>query len=98
MANAKNGRKKKLTKALVAIVILVLAIIVESVITSDEQQVPEQPNISNSQTQEQPTELTEELKLHMIDVGQADCFLFMKGDKVALVDCGTRSTGKDAVE
>lgn len=98
MANAKNGRKKKLTKALLAIVILVLAIIVESVITSDEQQVPEQPNISNSQTQEQPTELTEELKLHMIDVGQADCFLFMKGDKVALVDCGTRSTGKDAVE
>lgn len=98
MANAKNGRKKKLTKALLAIVILVLAIIVESVITSDEQQVPEQPNISNSQTREQPTELTEELKLHMIDVGQADCFLFMKGDKVALVDCGTRSTGKDAVE
>lgn len=98
MANAKNGRKKKLTKALLAIVILVLAIIVESVITSDEQQVPEQPNISNSQTQEQPTELTGELKLHMIDVGQADCFLFVKGDKVALVDCGTRSTGKDAVE
>ena len=98
MANAKNGRKKKLTKALLAIVILVLAIIVESVITSDEQQVPEQPNISNSQTQEQPTEVTGELKLHMIDVGQADCFLFVKGDKVALVDCGTRSTGKDAVE
>ena len=99
MANAKNGRKKtKLTKVLLAIVILVLVITVESVITSDEQQVPEQPNISNSQTQEQPTEATGELKLHMIDVGQADCFLFIQGDKVALVDCGTRSTGKDAVE
>ena len=99
MANAKNGRKKtKLTKVLLEIVILVLVITVESVITSDEQQVPEQPNISNSQTQEQPTEATGELKLHMIDVGQADCFLFIQGDKVALVDCGTRSTGKDAVE
>ena len=63
MANAKNGRKKKLTKALLAIVILVLAIIVEYVITSDEQQVPEQPNISNSQTQEQPTQATGQLKL-----------------------------------
>lgn len=98
MANAKNGRKKKLTKALLAIVILVLAIIVEYVITSDEQQVPEQPNISNSQTQEQPTQATGQLKLYMIDVGQADSFLFVKGDKVALIDCGTRSTGKDAVE
>lgn len=98
MANAKNGRKKKLTKALLAIVILVLAIIVEYVITSDEQQVPEQPNISNSQTQEQPTQATGELKLYMIDVGQADSFLFVKGNKVALIDCGTRSTGKDVVE
>ena len=98
MVNAKNGRKKKLTKALLAIIILVLAIIVETVITSDEQQEPEQPNISNSQTQEQPTEVTGDLKLHMIDVGQADSFLFVKGDEVALVDCGTRSTGKDAVE
>lgn len=98
MVNTKNGRKKKLTKALLAIIILVLVIIVETVITSDKQQEPEQPNISNSQTQEQPTEVTGELKLHMIDVGQADSFLFVKGDKVALVDCGTRSTGKDAVE
>lgn len=98
MVNTKNGRKKKLTKVLLAIIILVLAIIVETVITSDEQQEPEQPNISNSQTQEQPTEVTGDLKLHMIDVGQADSFLFVKGDKVALVDCGTRSTGKDAVE
>lgn len=98
MVNAKNGRKKKLTKALLAIIILVLVIIVETVITSDEQQEPEQPNISNSQTQEQPTEVTGELNLHMIDVGQADSFLFVKGDEVALVDCGTRSTGKDAVE
>ena len=39
-----------------------------------------------------------ELVVHMIDVGQADCFLFIQDDETILVDCGTRSTGKDAVE
>lgn len=36
-----------------------------------------------------------ELVVHMIDVGQADSFLLVQGDQVALVDCGTRSRGKD---
>lgn len=99
MVNTKNGRnKKKLTKTLLAIVILVFVIILKTIITNDEQQVLEQPNISSSQTQNQPTQATGELKLHMIDVGQADSFLFVKDDKVALIDCGTRSTGMDAVE
>ena len=39
-----------------------------------------------------------ELVVHMIDVGQADCFLLIQDDETILVDCGTRSTGKDAVE
>lgn len=39
-----------------------------------------------------------QLVVHMIDVGQADCFLLVKDDYTALVDCGTRSTGKDAVK
>lgn len=39
-----------------------------------------------------------QLVVHMIDVGQADCFLLIQDDMTALVDCGTRSTGKDAVE
>lgn len=34
----------------------------------------------------------------MIDVGQADCFLLVQEGNMALVDCGTRSTGKDAVQ
>lgn len=38
-----------------------------------------------------------QLVVHMIDVGQADCFLLVQDGKTALVDCGTRSTGKDAV-
>lgn len=43
--------------------------------------------------------LTEgELILTMIDVGQADSFLFIQDGKTALVDCGTRSSGDDVVE
>lgn len=41
--------------------------------------------------------LNGELELIMIDVGQADCFLLMQNGETALVDCGTRSTGKQAI-
>lgn len=39
-----------------------------------------------------------EMKVYMIDVGQADSFLLVQEDQTALIDCGTRSTGKDVVE
>ena len=38
------------------------------------------------------------LNLHMIDCGQGDSFLFEQSGKYALIDCGTRSTGKNVVE
>lgn len=42
--------------------------------------------------------LEDVLEVTMIDVGQADCFLLRQGKKTCLIDCGTRATGKDAVE
>lgn len=39
-----------------------------------------------------------ELNVYMIDVGQADSFLFVQNGQTALIDCGTRSTGKDVVK
>lgn len=39
-----------------------------------------------------------ELELTMIDVGQADSFLLIQGDEIALIDCGTRSSGDDVVK
>lgn len=38
------------------------------------------------------------LYLHMIDCGQGDSFLFEQDGQYGLIDCGTRSTGKDVVE
>jgi len=79
-----NGKsgRKKLVKTLATIIILVLASIL-GINLNDE--APEQ-NVEG------------QLVVHMIDVGQADCFLLVQDDQTALVDCGTRSTGKDAVE
>ena len=38
------------------------------------------------------------LQVHMIDCGQADSFLFEQNGEYGLIDCGTRSTGKDVVK
>lgn len=38
------------------------------------------------------------MHIHMIDCGQADSFLFEQNGKYGLVDCGTRSSGKDVVK
>ena len=91
MANAKNGRKRRLNITLLVFIILIIAVIVEQ----QHQKELENPKIPNDYTE---VNLSGELKLHMIDVGQADCFLFIQGDKAALVDCGTRTTGKEAVK
>ena len=40
----------------------------------------------------------EELMLYMFDVGQGDSFLLVQDGQTALIDCGTRETGKDVVE
>lgn len=96
MANAKSGRKKKLNKVLLAIVILFIVTIADIIVTNWQEH--EDTNDSEKKTQEQPIEIVGEVTLHMIDVGQADSFLFVQEGKVALVDCGTRSTGKDVVE
>ena len=38
------------------------------------------------------------LQVHMIDCGQAESFLFEQNGEYGLIDCGTRSTGKDVVK
>ena len=38
------------------------------------------------------------LILTMFDIGQAECFLFEKGNVTALIDCGNTSQGKNIVD
>lgn len=90
MANVKSERKKirrdkffEFVKALLAIIVALFFIEPITEFVSEE---------PINQTVEG------ELYLTMIDVGQADSFLFMQDGKIALVDCGTRSTGEDVVK
>ena len=98
MSNGKSGRKK-LAKPL-ATIIAVIVLVIASVLGIDVTEfLPESQDTPTQQGTTIPSQNVEgELIVHMIDVGQADCFLLIQNGKTALVDCGTRSTGKDAVE
>lgn len=98
MSNGKSGRKK-LAKTLATIIaVIVIAIapflgidLTTSILENETHPTQQDATIPNQN-------LEGELVVHMIDVGQADCFLLIQDGETALVDCGTRSTGKDAVE
>ena len=108
MANDKSERRKKIAKkvgkVLIFILILVLYCVYEIKFSDTDVNTNETQTDTTEQLEEDSTqsnvEITAkgELVLTMIDVGQADCFLLEQEGKTALVDCGTRSTGKDAVE
>ena len=96
MTNGKSGRK---VKKLITTIISILVVLVASFFGIDVMETT--PNSEEIQTQETtiPIQSPEgELIVHMIDVGQADCFLLVQDEATALVDCGTRSTGDDAVQ
>lgn len=103
MANDKSGRKK-LAKGLATIIILVFASILWIILGISpgvnfwKTILETTPGNIAEATRPTTQEVEGELVVHMIDVGQADCFLLVQNEKIALVDCGTRSTGKDAVE
>lgn len=94
---------RKIGKVLIICVILILWYVYEtqfSEATSDieETQTIQQHEQSYTESNGNTSEAEGELTLTMIDVGQADCFFFEQSGKTAIVDCGTRSTGKVAVE
>jgi len=111
MANVKNDRNKKLRNTLGMIIFILLLFYFFYTFyygNNDNSSVEEGQTLSigqNAEVHENQNEIQNEtqnyidgeLTLVMIDVGQADCFLLKQGDMTALVDCGTRSTGKDAV-
>lgn len=98
MANTNNDRKKRLSKAIVTIAILLIAAVVTAnqVGEGDPSNTGTQPNGQTSSSEVQNPQ--GELRLTMIDCGQADSFLLEQNGETCLVDCGTRSTGKDVVQ
>lgn len=95
MANVKSGRGKKVIGIIIFIVVIVLSYYFETSKIDDNNHA----NDTNLELKIEHKEYTQgELILTMIDVGQADSFLLMQDGKTALIDCGTRSTGKDVVK
>lgn len=98
MANTNNDRKKQISKIIVTIAILLIATVVTAnqVGESEPSNTGTQPNEQTSSSEVQNPQ--GELRLTMIDCGQADSFLLEQNGETCLVDCGTRSTGKDVVQ
>ena len=98
MANGKSGRKK-LTNPLAAIIGIIFLVLASALGIDITEIIPKETTSATEQQETQQIQNVEgTLVVHMIDVGQADCFLLVQDEMTALVDCGTRSTGKDAVQ
>lgn len=106
MANVKNENDDKIRKqqkirrviGIIIFIIMVVFYLYESYNSSEETQEFETTVEVTDETAQYNADVDGELILTMIDVGQADSFLLIQNGKTALIDCGTRSTGKDAVE
>ena len=98
MSNGKSGRKKlaKTLATIIAVIVVAIAPFLGIDLTTSILENETNPTQQEATIPKQNVE--GELVVHMIDVGQADCFLLIQDGETALVDCGTRSTGKDAVE
>mgnify|MGYP003289139279 CR=1 FL=1 len=95
MANGKSGRSKRVNP-LATIIGIVILVVASFFGIEFSEEIPTVTTVEQKGTQ--PIQDIEgQLVVHMIDVGQADCFLLVQDGVTALVDCGTRSTGKDAV-
>ena len=97
MTNVKKSGKKKI----IAIIVVIAVLLVGTWLGFDFSKVLEFASGEPTETMQsaEKAEPTEgELILTMIDVGQADSFLFQQNGKTMLVDCGTRSGGDIVVE
>ena len=102
MTNGKSGRKKqsnvkqKLKKKLITWLIVILILTVLAIFETYFGQETQDLSLSNDSNT--TTNVKGKLILTMIDVGEADSLLLEQNGKTALIDCGTRHSGKDVVE
>ena len=100
MSNGKSGKKNIISTVLAIIIVIIASIFGIDISDVFETDISNEGKESTENTlQEEAPKLTEgELILTMIDVGQADSFLFQQNGKTMLVDCGTRSGGDVVVK
>ncbi len=88
MAKRKTKKQKSAYSALAIIALLIIVAVLyftgalDGILAS----------LNASDTPREPTVVEGELKIHFLDVGQADCILVMSEDEVMLVDTGDRDT------
>lgn len=107
----RKNKLQVLKKILLAILITIVAVfliryyfkhyyVVESINTPivwDDDEIPTDEDDELSTNENGTSNVEGILYVHMIDCGQGDSFLFEQNGKYGLIDCGTRSTGKDVV-
>lgn len=99
MATAKNKRKDFAKKVISFLIILaILWYIGNAAVQQGGETQNGSENVTSTTTTTQGfTSADGTLTLSMIEVGQADSFLLVQDDNVALIDCGTRSTGENVI-
>ena len=92
-------RTKKQGKIISTLIILIIALILGAFTQQDIPKEVAQTNDNNIQTQINiQNEVTEDLKVYFIDVGQADSILITSQEEAMLIDAGNNADGENVVE
>ena len=78
--------------------LLILLLVLSLLLCGCPQPTPEQTPAPTAAAPAQPVQLPDTLKVHFLDVGQADCALIQCGDQFALIDGGNYLDGFTVVE
>ena len=98
MSNGKSGRKKLLSAIIAVIIVLVGAFLGIDVSDILEEYASTEQNDTTNNTLQVEENVEGKLIVTMIDVGQADCFLYEQNGKYALIDCGEASTADEVID
>ena len=87
-------RIKKQGKIISTLIILMIALILGAF---TQKEIPTDVTQTNTNPIVQSSEVTEDLKVYFIDVGQADSILVISKDEAMLIDAGNNEDGTDVV-
>lgn len=85
-----SKKKSKLEKTIISIIVLILLAIGYGISTQDE--------IFGQKIEETATQVTDDLQVYFIDVGQADSILIKNKQETMLIDAGNNEDGEKVVD